>query len=664
MKLIRLTMLVFVGWLVPFLLLSNAAHAQTATCDQIQAQINNAIRPGICQVIGTGNACYGSNKLNTSLKPGSGMFTNPGNKVKILNLNSMSTIAPSGVGLMLANTNLGPVKIIVFGNTTTTALSGSTFTMQRSANGQLTCEKTPSGMMLQSPNGQKATVVVNGVTIELGSTIFVSTQSDLLFDQDPRVNRRDGSSNPDANLCSGFDSDCNFEGCAVGRRLVYGPYCAENHPNGGIEPGAFRVTLYGQGNVYAGATDYEASGHQRFSFGRNSFNLRRGVPASYTFCYPGADAGSIAWEAIVESRSRNARIDWITVEYLGRDCSTAQQRSSRDPNEMLITTIDGFANISSPVGDAGVGQGQQVSFQYNGFDPVSMSEVTNADEIMESPLINWLTFDPSGLPEISTGGTTVPVARFVQVGLTSNSSGGSESTGLVGQVDAFLPTAGNGTNANRGIATVNFRVYNEQGTLVHEQTEQNFPFCMFADTNGACNPFLFANSGGHWPNGQPLEPGLHQIDIVATGSDGSTTATSTTIYLDPPLGDQEGPQIGDIAINPEPTTDSDGSQSVCREQEIFFSAPISDPSGVRSATLYYQLTSNGSTVTERTPIEMSPDNGTYYASGVNVGDIVSNQSLENWPDTLSYLIVADDELGNQSESNEYYLNLANCAGVR
>ncbi len=642
---LRLFCAVFGVW-VGLYLSSTSAHAQTNTCQQIQTQINKAISPGICQVIGPNNACYGSKSINASLKPGSGPFANPGNKIQILKLNSMSTVAPNGVGLMVANTAQGPVKIIVFGNTTASPLSGDSYVMSRSANGQLVCEKTPSGMMLQVPPGQTGTIVVNGVTIELGSTVFISTQSDVLFDQDPRINRRQGSANPEANLCSGFDSDCNFAGCAVGQRLVYGPYCREDRYSD-IKAGGYRVTLYGQGNVRAGATDFEASGRQRFSFGAKDYSLRRGVPTSYTFCYPGEAAGSVAWESMVESRSSNARIDWITVEYLGADCGTAQRRTGQSPEIMTITTIEGFAQVSSPVGGAGIGQGQALNFEYDGFEPVAMSEVLDSDEIMESTLIDWLTNNQSGLPEVNTGGgTTAPVAQFRQVGL-SGSSDGTEFVGLVGEVDAFVAGGVSANAANRGVNSVNYQIFNPQGILVHEQTENNFPFCMFGDS-GVCTQFLFAESGGVWPNGEVLERGQHRIDVLVTGSDGATTAMSTSLFLEPQF-DYDGPAISRIDISPEPF-DSDRGFSVCADSDVYVSAVIYDPSGVRSATLYYQLLSNGSSYSDRTPIEMGEDSGVFYASGIS----------GSGADTISFLILAEDELGNQRESDEYFLNLVSC----
>jgi hypothetical protein len=132
----------------------------------------------------------------------------------------------------------------------------------------------------------------------------------VLFSDNPRNNQRRVNNY----FCSGFESECNFAGCARNYRLVWGPYCREgDYPY--IQPGHYRVTLYGSGRVRAGATDYGLT-QQLFSLGQQEVDL----PGSYTFCWPGRQNGGYGFETIVQSLGTYAAVDWITVEYLGDQC--------------------------------------------------------------------------------------------------------------------------------------------------------------------------------------------------------------------------------------------------------------------------------------------------------------------------------------------------------
>ncbi len=131
-----------------------------------------------------------------------------------------------------------------------------------------------------------------------------------LFNNDPRTNQR----GINQTFCSGFESECSFAGCARNYRLIWGPYCREGtYPY--IQPGLYRVTLYGMGPVRAGATDYGLSG-ELFTFGQFEFDL----PGSYTFCWQGRAGNGYGFETIVQSTGVYSAIDWMTVEYLGSAC--------------------------------------------------------------------------------------------------------------------------------------------------------------------------------------------------------------------------------------------------------------------------------------------------------------------------------------------------------
>ena len=249
----------------------------------------------------SGSACLGSTNVSATPRPNTQLrFRRPGDRAAINAIRSMTAQPQRGAAFLLAGIATNPVKILVFGDSQLTPSGqqpGSVFTV-RSGNGQPICDRTRSGIMLQTPNGQRGSIVVNGVTINLGSTVYLVPGADLLFDQDPRNGRRNGQRNPDAPLCSGFDSDCNFGRCKPNQRMVWGPYCqSDDYPY--IENGLYRVTLYGVGKVEAGATDYGLTGDY-YSLAHYSFNL----PGSYTFCWEGLEPGGTGFETIVQARQQ------------------------------------------------------------------------------------------------------------------------------------------------------------------------------------------------------------------------------------------------------------------------------------------------------------------------------------------------------------------------
>jgi hypothetical protein len=135
--------------------------------------------------------------------------------------------------------------------------------------------------------------------------------SEVLFDDDPRNNQR----GQEPYFCSGFASDCEFGACDVDQRVVWGPYCREVDYTY-IQPGAYRVVVDGSGAVELGATDYGATG-ELFAFGSQWATL----PAEFTFCWPGRQAGGYGFETLVIAREADASVDHVRIEYLGDDCT-------------------------------------------------------------------------------------------------------------------------------------------------------------------------------------------------------------------------------------------------------------------------------------------------------------------------------------------------------
>lgn len=627
-------------------------HAQPADCTDVIDNLFGAIQPGRCAVVGPGNACYANDDITA--KPASLRFSRQGHIVPILDLTSLRTHASTGAAILVADTDRGPIKIMAMGGSQITPSSRQVFTLRRTNTG-LVCEKTPSGLLLQTDSGERGRVTINGVSVEIGSTALISAEGEVLFDQDPRIDRREGRRNPDAPLCSGFDSQCDFgdSSCPLNERLVWGPFCRED-AYANISPGLYRMTLYGRGAVRAGATDYNVT-RQTFGFGSHDFSL----PGSFTFCWPGLEPGGTGFETIVHSRSKNARVDQITLEYLGADCN-ANLNSSR-PNMMTVTNVEGDVTVRA----AGVVRrpvpGQAVRIHYEGSTPAVVENPHPAGGILESPLIQWLTFDPDGLPEVDSGyddytppppdpvPASDPVASFEQVGLSSDDYYG-EADGLVLEVAARDP--GVGRNNGAGIESVRFRVYDPGKDLVFERTERIPAYCAFGG-NGPCSEFIFRDNDNVWPSGVPMTEGAHTFEARVMTENGATTTIRTTLELWPQIespepDDRSGPDIGGMDFDP---IWEDGR--LCMYESIVGWTSIYDDSGVDYATFYYRFHPEIGTPTfwVTAPMERVDD----YTFSVQMGEFESG--------TLEYTIVATDGVGNESQTSYRSVDTIVCATV-
>lgn len=639
-----------------------SVYADSPSCDPAINAFNAATRPGACRTFDFGNACYGSS--NASADPSTLAFNTVGRTAGLTQLQRVSTIMPTGAVLMSAKDSQGrQVNIIVFGNSQAApgaGVPGQVYTL-RWTGGQPVCQKTPSGMMLQTPKQQQGSITVNGVTIKLGSTAFVSVEGDMLFDQDPRINRRNGSRNPNADLCSGFDSDCNFGNCAVNSRLVWGPFCrGDVYPY--IHRGAYRVTLQGVGQVTAGATDYNPQ-RQKFAYGAHDLTL----PASYTFCYPGLPANGTGFETLVLSRDPEARIDRITVEYLGENCAAAPSALTDKPELSLMTVynIEGQVRITAAGTSYDMAPNQKVRIHFTSGQITLVEPPLPAGPLPTSRLVQWLTFDEQGgLPVVNRGNeeVTPPVAGFGQIGLSAGSGAtlstatpttaiaaarrsnnlAVETQGLVGEVIAYDPSIG--ANNSAGIAAVRYELFDAFGNLVYSSEERTAAYCAFGG-NGPCTPWVFAEHNNTWPDGQSIQPGSHTLRATVTSAKGGVSTIEAQINLAPATLDQQGPDIGPITLY----TDS-GSTSICQYDTLTGVSAITDRSGVRSATLWYRQIPSDSSPGEWQSIDMSSDGGTYYSDQIN--ELTSG--------LLEYYIEAVDTVGNPAYSSTESVDINSC----
>jgi hypothetical protein len=509
-------------------------YAQPPDCNGVITQLDGALAPGVCDVLGVGSACLATRTVNATPRAGTIRFTAPGDNAQLNNIRRMITVPKQGAAILLGGSTANPVKILVFGDTATApsaTQSGNVFTL-RASNGQPTCERTRAGMILQTPGGKNGTVVVNGVTIKLGSTAYVVPGADLLFDQDPRIDRRQGARNPDAPLCSGFDSDCGFgdDSCRRTDRLVYGPYCREDaYPY--IAQGLYRVTLYGHGEVQAGATDYNITRDYEM-MGTHRLTL----PGSYTFCWEGLQPGGTGFETVVQARSDGATVDHITLEYLGQDCSL---RSANNPKGgtgrgemgvMSVYNIEGGVDVTMPGGQqASTGSGERIRVYYQGDRPMAMDEgPLDAPYVTESDLAQWAAgATGGGLPEIrvgaprpSGGSGSTGEAAPPTVELNANVLyDGSYSYAL--RIEAQAYDRGVGARNGDGIDHVNFTITDALGQVILNHDETTPAYCAFGG-DSPCEQTISSES---------YAPGDYRVTATAYAKNGRTATATASFTL-------------------------------------------------------------------------------------------------------------------------------------
>ncbi len=640
------------------LLAVKPAQAQPPSCDGIITQLDGALAPGVCQAIGLGNACLAAPSVNVN--PRTLRFTAAGNQAALRNIRQMNTVPQKGAALLLGGTAAKPVKVLVFGDTATApngARPASVFTV-RAANGQPVCDRTRSGMILQTPQGQNGAIVVNGVTINLGSTAYIVPGADLLFDQDPRIDRRSGSRNPNAPLCSGFDSDCDFgdDRCSRSDRLVWGPFCREDaYPY--IADGLYRVTLYGEGEVQAGATDYGVS-RSYDSMGAQRLSL----PGSYTFCWDGLEAGGTGFETVVQARSDGAYVDHITLEYLGRNCDLPDADNAAggmDRGEMGVLTvynIEGDVGVDLPDGQSGdPGAGQRMRVYYNSRgEPVDMDAFpTDAPYVARgSDLAQWATEEDS-LPAIEVvGGETKPAAPVVSVEAAALYDGDSPYALRI-EARAYDPAAG--TKDGDGIDYVHFTVEGPSGAVVYEADDDEAPYCAFGG-DSPCEAYLY-------DLGEDLsEGGVYRVTAAAYTRSGrlATAVASYTLKMPeptlvptlvpteaPPAGDTRPPFFNSVAYPSE----------YCFGDTLEVSAEVYDDTGVTDVRFHYLVLNVDPEF---------PEYGGYPYETVDLGSGKSSYTAQFAVGDLnsaSFYFTATDAAGNEGQTDTISLVGRDCGPV-
>lgn len=198
----RVGLLVLAGLMLASCNLSSMPPPQPPTptlgnlsCPQIVSMAVQTV-DAACGELGRNTACYGNRLVQATFQEGSSpRFSASGDKAELAALQSLTTSPLDedtqtwGITLLKALVNIPDtlpgqgVTFLLYGDTT---LDGTSPTMNavrlRTGLGALPCpEAPPSAMLIQSPSGTSVTLSLNGATLTLGSTLYITaTQNSVL----------------------------------------------------------------------------------------------------------------------------------------------------------------------------------------------------------------------------------------------------------------------------------------------------------------------------------------------------------------------------------------------------------------------------------------------------------------------------------------------------
>lgn len=143
---------------------------QQGSCDAIVNELNEAIET--CELMNEGWACYGNEDVLAA--PEEFRFYKPGDTRPMEKLTLLKTTTDIGAALMYFNSlgEDGLVTLIVYGGAELSE-DARGFILTMSDSGEI-CEKSPPGVVALTSSGEKGTITVNGVDIELGSVAFLT----------------------------------------------------------------------------------------------------------------------------------------------------------------------------------------------------------------------------------------------------------------------------------------------------------------------------------------------------------------------------------------------------------------------------------------------------------------------------------------------------------
>ncbi len=164
--------------------------APNITCDQL-VQLAEASVGLVCDNLGRNKVCYGNHLISAQFQPNSNVtFVKSGDTVNLLDVLRLSTAPLNmltkdwGIAVIKAQANLPDalpgqnVTFLLYGDTTmnnpTPGMNAVTISTRI---GNTNCQNVPdSAVLIQSPSGSNVAMTINGASITLGSTAYLTAQ--------------------------------------------------------------------------------------------------------------------------------------------------------------------------------------------------------------------------------------------------------------------------------------------------------------------------------------------------------------------------------------------------------------------------------------------------------------------------------------------------------
>ncbi len=165
--------------------------AASLSCDDlVTAALNKANQ--VCTTLGRNQVCYGNNLIDAELQANATTsFSKAGDIVKVDLIRRLTT-APLdtskqvwGIAIMKIQANLPDtlpgqnVIFLLFGNAVLDNITPQmqAVVLKTGVGGSTTCSNAPkSALLIQSPEGSQATMSINGASISLGSTAYLTAE--------------------------------------------------------------------------------------------------------------------------------------------------------------------------------------------------------------------------------------------------------------------------------------------------------------------------------------------------------------------------------------------------------------------------------------------------------------------------------------------------------
>ena len=170
---------------------TTAPTLSALTCDDlVTAALNRANQ--VCDALGRNQACYGNNLIDAELQPNASVsFTKEGDVVNVDLIRRLTT-APLdttkqvwGIAIMKIQANLPDtlpgqnVTFLLFGNAVLDNITPQmrAVVLKTGVGGTTSCTNAPkSALLMQAPEGTQATMTINGASVSLGSTAYLTAE--------------------------------------------------------------------------------------------------------------------------------------------------------------------------------------------------------------------------------------------------------------------------------------------------------------------------------------------------------------------------------------------------------------------------------------------------------------------------------------------------------